>query len=195
MKVDIVGTGVTASFYKWPEGTKKWTVASAAVQYHEQKIDMFFAFHGEDTEALEKTGASVLDRSSYPLDEIIAKFGSRYFTNSISYMIAYALLKGAKEIGLYGVDMEPDSEWAFERPSVAYWIGQAEARGVKVTSSSNLTSPVFLYGYDDPSGILNQLTMRKRHAEVMAQNTEGREKDQWLGKMLGFRDAINAIRT
>lgn len=40
----------------------------------------------------------------FPLQEITSKFG-RYFTNSVSYMIALAILQGYREIGCYGVDM------------------------------------------------------------------------------------------
>lgn len=43
----------------------------------------------------------------YPLDEIIAEFGT-YFTNSISWMIALAIKLGYKRIHLYGVDMAQD---------------------------------------------------------------------------------------
>ena len=41
---------------------------------------------------------------AYPLDEVKKTFGT-YFTNSVSYMIAMAILQGATEIGCYGVDM------------------------------------------------------------------------------------------
>jgi len=40
----------------------------------------------------------------YPLEEITRKFG-RYFTNSVSFMIALAIAQGYREIGCYGVDM------------------------------------------------------------------------------------------
>jgi hypothetical protein len=40
----------------------------------------------------------------YPLQDITSRFGN-YFTNSVSYMIALAIMQGATEIGCYGVDM------------------------------------------------------------------------------------------
>lgn len=40
----------------------------------------------------------------YPLKEICDLYG-RYFTNSVSFMIALAIYQGATEIGCYGVDM------------------------------------------------------------------------------------------
>jgi len=41
---------------------------------------------------------------AYPLEEITKRFG-RYFTNSVSYMIALAIMQGYQEIGCWGVDM------------------------------------------------------------------------------------------
>ena len=110
-------------------------------------------------------------------------------------MMALAIKKKPKEINLWGVEMDGGGAYAFEKPCVLYWLGQAEARGIKVTSASRLTEPVFLYGYEDPTGLLSQLEMRRRHSEVMAGNTEGREKDQWTGKMVALRDVINMVKS
>jgi hypothetical protein len=40
----------------------------------------------------------------YPIDDITHRFG-RYFTNSVSYIIAMAIVSGATEIGCFGIDM------------------------------------------------------------------------------------------
>ena len=70
---------------------------------------------------------------AFPLEECIKEFGIPYFNNTISYMIAYALLKGAKEIDTYGVNQASNSEYFFEKASVEYWLGVASGRGVQVT--------------------------------------------------------------
>ena len=61
----------------------------------------------------------------YPLDDIIESLKTDYFTNSISYMIAYAVYLGYESISVYGVDMAQEAEYAKERPSVEYFIGYA----------------------------------------------------------------------
>ncbi len=43
----------------------------------------------------------------FPIEEATRMFGD-YWTNSISYMIALALMEGFKEVGLYGVNMAQD---------------------------------------------------------------------------------------
>lgn len=98
----------------------------------------------------------------FPLTEMLAFFekrgltGARYFTNSISYMIAYALFEGAvtgnqwMEIAIYGVDMAVGDEYIAQRPSCEYWIGIAEGMGVKVTipNASDLCKTTFLYAWE-----------------------------------------------
>lgn len=70
---------------------------------------------------------------TFPIRECVAKFGYPYFSNTICYMIAYALLNGAKEIEFYGVNQAGSHEYAEEKAGVEYWIGVAVGMGVKVT--------------------------------------------------------------
>lgn len=86
----------------------------------------------------------------FPLERCAKEFGkgAMYFSNTISYMIAYALMsfidqeraKGIKnptdlskyEIHIYGVNQAGSHEYAEERGSVEFWIGIAIGKGVKV---------------------------------------------------------------
>ncbi|GAH17921.1 unnamed protein product, partial [marine sediment metagenome] len=45
------------------------------------------------------------DLDNYPGDEIINYFGTDFFTNTIDYMLALAIYKGATEIKMYGVSI------------------------------------------------------------------------------------------
>lgn len=85
---------------------------------------------------------------AYPLEDIKATFPRAYFTSSISYAIALAIYQGYKNIEIYGVEMATNTEYWHQREGVAYWIGVAEGRGLKVDfhSRSMLFSP--LYGYE-----------------------------------------------
>jgi hypothetical protein len=192
--IDIIGTGPTASFYDWPEGVEKWSVGAAFPSYGAD-IDLYFCFHDEPVDIFNKSDISYLNMDSYPLDKIVKYFGSRYFTSSIAYMLALAIKRKPKQINLWGVDCEEASDYAFERPCVLYWIGQAEARGIDVTTSSGLAESSFMYGYENMDMALHQLEMRRAHSEAMARKTEGREHDQWIGKMLAFNHAKNIIRS
>jgi hypothetical protein len=97
----------------------------------------------------------------YPLTEILETFknltGKRYFTNSNSYMIAFALYEGLisgrqwDEIHIYGVDMAVGPEYIAQRPSCEYWIGISEGMGVKmfIPDASDLNKCTFLDGFEE----------------------------------------------
>lgn len=85
----------------------------------------------------------------YPHEQIIAEFG-KYFTSSIAYQIALAIYQGAEEIGLWGIDMMGEEEYAYQRPCVEFYLGIAIARKIKITIAEQ--SPILrcthLYGED-----------------------------------------------
>lgn len=69
----------------------------------------------------------------YPLDEVVEKFGRRYFTCSVAYMIAHAVFEGYERIFIHGCYHPTDSwEYMNAKPCVEYWCGVAEGRGVEV---------------------------------------------------------------
>ena len=78
-----------------------------------------------------------------------------YFTNSISYMIALAIMEGFEEIAIYGVDMAQDTEYASQKPSCEFFIGWAKGAGIKVTipKQSDLLKAYYFYGFEKEPGI------------------------------------------
>jgi len=103
---------------------------------------------------------------TYPKDAIIEKFG-RYFTNSISWMIALAISEGFETIDLYGVDMAQDEEHMKQRPSVEYFVGLARGMGinVRIPIESDLTNTAKLYAFDKDTGIRVKLKARIKELE------------------------------
>ncbi len=92
-----------------------------------------------------------------PVDEMVAKYG-RYFTNTVSWMIATAIESGAKEIGLWGIDMAQEPEYKAQRPSCEYFLGWARGAGIKVVipAQSDLLKSARLYGIDTDGGELRE---------------------------------------
>ena len=68
----------------------------------------------------------------YPIDEITEEFG-RFFTNSISYMLALAFRNQYEEVSVYGVEMEHGTEYVAQARSVIFFTGLLIGRGVKVS--------------------------------------------------------------
>lgn len=112
----------------------------------------------------------------YPLDEIREKLKTDYFTNSISYMVAMAIVEGYEDIHLYGVDMAQEEEYAKERPSVEYFIGYAVSKGIKVyiPPESDICKVPYFYGFEEASAhkICSTIDPKKADLEVRINNDD-----------------------
>ena len=74
-----------------------------------------------------------------------------FFSTTLSYELALALEENFSSIDLLGVDMTLSSEYRDQRPSVTYFIGLAEGRGVVVTTP--LDSPIVRNDYAYGQGV------------------------------------------
>jgi hypothetical protein len=83
----------------------------------------------------------------FPLDEIVDKYGIRYFTSSVAYALALACYLGYKRIELYGVEMETNTEYQFQRDGVSLWLGVARGLGIEINAHISLFDQP-LYGYE-----------------------------------------------
>jgi len=138
----------------------------------------------------------------FPIESVIASVGRDYFTSTVAYAIAYAAaLPDVAEIGLWGIDLAHDSEYADQRPCAEYHIARAEDRGIKVTTHerSALMRQRVRYGYDQEhplltelrNGVQNQVSgLRKaieRHtAEMDRLRTQANTDDGALQAMTGL---------
>ena len=87
----------------------------------------------------------------YPMDGILSKFNTRFFSNTIAYMMAYALYYDYKKIWFYGIDMMCNTSYIQEKGGVEFWMGVALGMGVEVIntlgSSTGKTWDGKMYGY------------------------------------------------
>lgn len=141
--------------------------------------------------------AEVPDARIFPMDEAFRFFSldgetpNKYFTNSISYMIALAIMElcpnglgaGAvdgAEIGVWGVDMMmgggEGSEYGFQRPSCEFFLGIARGAGitVRLPRESDLLHTAFPYGDLHGSAFRTNVEfelngMRERRANLQQQ--------------------------
>lgn len=96
----------------------------------------------------------------YPLDEINAELlgdfrqgrelvERSYFTSSISQALALAIYLDYPYIKMLGIEMASDTEYQYQRDNLAFWVGLALGRGIKVdmlTGDAIFKRP--LYGYE-----------------------------------------------
>lgn len=102
----------------------------------------------------------------FPLKEVLDRYGSVYFNNTVAYAVAYAHYIGVEELYVFGVDFTWPNVHEAEsgRGCVEYWLGRAEANGMKVRvangstlmdSRNRMKGEVRLYGYDGMVGRMN----------------------------------------
>lgn len=97
---------------------------------------------------------------AYPLADVVGALGREYFTSTIAYALAFAMIQpDIAEIGLWGIDLVHDTEYGDQRPCAEYWIGRAEALGIKVTihAHSALLKQRQRYGYEAANPLLEQV--------------------------------------
>lgn len=163
-----------------------WCPYSMYVPEVENRISLYFGMHDHESGKNKK----IIDKSNYPLKEIIEKFNSTYFNNTISYMLAYAIYTEVEEITMYGIDMNAADEYYAQRGSVMYWIGYARAKGIKVNMINQLDIPTFLYGFGDAAPLKEKLRQMKQWA-TMSRDSE--KDDIKKNQYVGFIHAINLI--
>lgn len=163
MKVGIVaraGTASLAPFYDddwvlWGIPWVKYPRIDAVFEIHSQKVwDAAGRDQVKDDGGARNTEATVYtlpcrkwafpgdDVRLFPMNTVLGDFPGAPFENTICYQMAFALMMGAEEIGLWGVHMITEKEYLMERASVLYWVGLAEGRGVKVTLAPG--APLFM---------------------------------------------------
>ena len=145
----------------------------------------------------------------YPLIEVTQAIGSQlgwfnnrnfegaqpawdvYTTNTISYMLALAILEKFDEIHVYGVDMAVDTEYHWQRPSCEFLIGWAVGMGIKVfiPPQCDLMKTRFLYGFQEVVQdaymlkIKNMKTamLKRQNDAAAAINLNTKKVEQYIG--------------
>lgn len=113
----------------------------------------------------------------YPLAQVLKKYGTWFFTSSISYMLAMALeMPAVTEIGLYGVDLADTTEYRHQKPGCRFFIQVAQMAGVKVTwpAEAAFGMPGRLYCYDDTVQPL-RAAMELKMAELRARAEQNQQ--------------------
>lgn len=185
LKIAIVGTAPSSRSLA-PVNDPSWTIwgCSAGNQGMLSRVDAWFEIHSnllwpehehfgkpyidwlkQQAFPIYMQDNSIIDRAiPYPRDEIIAEFGRYFFTSSFAWMMAFAIKQGAKEIGLWGVDMASRDEYILQRAGGHFFIQEATRRGiiVHIPKESDLAQPPALYGFDDSTNFMRKLCAREK---------------------------------
>ena len=146
--------------------------------------------------------------------------GASYFTNSIGWMIALAILeltevrkvngrdmrvaKPDARLAVVGVSMAADSEYIAQKPNVEYWIGRAQGYGIEVwvPDDAHILKAATLYGYasSDPLRVRLQSDredLKGKTIEAQQQLAQHQQAVQQLEHQLtavrAVKDYINGL--
>ncbi len=134
----------------WPE------YADWSVPYCKWLNEAEFPVYAHDQEFIKRAIA-------FPKDAMLARFGCFFFTSTFAWMIAFAISEGAREIGLFGIDMSTDDEYAKQRQGFQHFLGEAQREGIKILApdDSDILQPPPLYGYDRVGARARKFYVRK----------------------------------
>jgi hypothetical protein len=116
------------------------------------------------------------DNEIYPLDEVIADLlpnfkrgdkANQYFTSGPCYALALAIHMGYKRIEMYGVEMESNAEYVYQRDGVGLYFGIALGRGIEVVipkESMMFYAP--LYGFQADATKIDREAFEVRGTEL-----------------------------
>lgn len=127
-KVAIVGKLDSKKYAPYNDFT--WDIWTLNYFQDVPRVDLLFDIHTHNANP-----QANITRANYPFKEAEALVGGNYYNNTFSYMIAYGILKGYKEIALYGARFIVDEEIRTQqRQSVREIVMFARGRGIKVTA-------------------------------------------------------------
>ena len=120
-----------------------------------------------------------------PLQEMIQRFSPYFFTSTIAYMMALAIMEGYEKIGLFGIDMAAESEYMDQRLGCQFFATLARANGIEVgvPPESDLFRPAPLYGVSEVSHARIKAMARRRELEARVNDALARQqaaKDETL---------------
>jgi hypothetical protein len=78
--------------------------------------------------------------------------GGHYLTSSVSQAIALGIYKGYKRIECWGMEMNTDTEYRYQRDGVTFWQGVALGRGIEVLAMTDIyKAPI--YGFEGEASL------------------------------------------
>lgn len=204
-KIALIGSA-PSSVALAPWDDESWEIwgCSPGAYPHAKRADCWFEIHEWKTDGrprftqeyidfmnkkpkhvfMQRPAANIANSRTFPVWEVIAEFGPWYWSSTISYMMAYAILQEPAEIGMWGIDMAAQEEWQDQRHHLQTLIDKARERGIRVSAApeSDILRPGKLYGYCESDPIYKKLKareaeLRSRHQQCV-QLIEGKTRER-----------------
>ena len=153
---------------------------------------------------------------AYPHDEIRKAFylntmgDHLYVTNTITWMILLGIYEGYKDFAIFGVHMEHEMEYAYQRSSCSWALGiihgkmlSGEPYSIHLPEESSLLKAEYEYGFGQPTKLMMAIDDRRKRLELGTQEvdnqmmalqqskwrTQGAREEcgYWYNKIMGYK--------
>lgn len=138
----------------------------------------------------------------FPIEDVLRHFAPfRYFTNTVSYLIAFAIMQEPAALGVWGVDMAQTKEYRDQRPSCEWLLGWARGAGIEVVlpDECDLLKTPYLYGYGHAGNTMRrkwesrsqelQERIGRKHAKLQQKQAEAQELHNTIQALSGALEA------
>jgi hypothetical protein len=174
MRIALLGSA-PSSYRLAPFNDLSWEIwACSPMNYNAPRVDAWFELHNIDRKVVAGNEPYIHAIQNhprvyvahpdprlpngvvYPKDEVYRFFGNPQFMDSfmqsqVSYMLALAIMQKPETIGLWGIDMAAEEEYATQRPGCHFFFIEAERRGIEIVAppQSDILEPLPPYGYKE----------------------------------------------
>lgn len=222
--IAIVGTAESIGTAPWDD--PEWEIWALGVTVNKpefKRADLLFDLHDDETliewKFWERRAARTVELDTpiymqrvheeiprsmeFPIKQVLENHALKingksigYFTNSIAYLICYAIDQNPARIGLWGVHVATEEEYHYERNSIEVHLVRAMERGIEIIlpDTTYLFRSAKLYGYGKLPAMIRKMQSNARGvgeqlAKVKQTVNEGKEHQAYL------QGAYDTLRT
>lgn len=217
MRIAIIGSAPSSAGLA-PYEDPSWTIwgCSPGAIPHARRIDAWFELHYYIPEEPTRSGmvetylkwlrelgkpiymleqyADIPTAVKYPKQDVYNAFGPYFYTSSVAWMLALAILQQPEEIGLWGIDMAARDEYEYQRAGCHHFLQIARHRGIKITAplQSDILRPEPEYGLQMPSPITTKMVTRQRELQARLSHAQG-QHDALSKEILFLQGALDDV--
>jgi hypothetical protein len=133
-----------------------------------------------------------------------------YVTNTITWMILLGIYEGYTDFAVFGVHMEHESEYAYQRSSCSWALGIIHGKilaglpySLHIADESALLKAEYEYGYGQPTKLMMEMDLRRKRLQAGVESVDGQmmalqqsrwrtegaveECSYWHDKIMGYK--------
>lgn len=194
---EIWGSGLGS--WKYPRVDRHYEVHAFDLleqKFPAEMLEPYFAHLREhpSVRVLERQSA-LPDAELIPWRKLVKEFSPYFFSSTMAWALAEAIMLKVEEIGLFGIDCTALEEYQLQRPGVQYFICEAQKRKIRVFSplESDIMVPAPMYGLREFDNQYRKNLARKDYflRELRAAEAQAADVNDRIASGRALLDMIN----